>query len=394
MPTMFRRTLIRAAMALWLPLALLAALLPGCGGGVDTGGTGTYGAGPITGLGSIIVAGIRFDDSAATVLDEDGAARTRSELRLGTTVEVDAGTLVETADGPVATARQIRITTEIVGPVAAVDLAAGTFTVLGQTVHVDEATVFDERLPGALASLVPGSVVAVHGRQRSASGGVDATRIEPSATTAWQLRGPVTAVDPAARTLHIGGGAFGYGTAAGAVPAVGDIVRLRLPALPGTGGRFEVAAIAAGVRALPDRERARLRGSVTAFTSIASFHVDGVPVDAAAAAFPDGSAGLALGARVEVEGSSSAGVLRARVVEVDGEDEPHGRVYRLDGTIERADAAAGTFVVRGVTIDTSRSDLRLDGGTRADLLPGRRVDVHARLAADRSRLEAVRIRFR
>ena len=48
------------------------ALLTGCGGGggVDSGGTGvtpSVSAGPITGFGSVIVAGVRFDDSTATV---------------------------------------------------------------------------------------------------------------------------------------------------------------------------------------------------------------------------------------------------------------------------------------------------------------------------------------
>lgn len=398
MHTLLRPLLARAVLALWLPLTLFAALLPGCGGGVDTGGTGTYGAGPITGFGSIIVTGIRFDDAAATVLDEDGVSRPRAELRLGTTVEVDAGATVDGADGPAATARLIRITTEIVGPVSAVDPAAGTLTVLGQTVRIGAETVFDERLPGALAGLAPGTMVAVHGRHDAAQGGVDATRIEPSTATEGRLRGPVTAIDLAARTLRIGGATFGFAGAAGAPPVVGEIVRLRLHPVAGGGGRYEVTAFAAGVRALPDRERARLRGSVTAFTSTAAFRVDGVPVDASAAAFPDGSAGLRLGARVEVEGSSSSGVLRATVVEVederDGDDEAHGHVYRLDGPIERTDPAAGTFVVRGVTVGTARSDLRLEGGTLADLQPGRRVDVQARIAADRSRLEATRIRLR
>ncbi|HET9821328.1 MAG TPA: hypothetical protein VFQ16_05830, partial [Burkholderiaceae bacterium] len=60
----------------WLTgLAVALALgvtLSGCGGGVETGGTGasnTYAEGPITGFGSVIVNGVRFDDRSADVED-------------------------------------------------------------------------------------------------------------------------------------------------------------------------------------------------------------------------------------------------------------------------------------------------------------------------------------
>lgn len=47
-------------------LALLClALLAACGGGVGTGGTGSYGAAPVAGYGSIFVGGIEFDTAHA-----------------------------------------------------------------------------------------------------------------------------------------------------------------------------------------------------------------------------------------------------------------------------------------------------------------------------------------
>jgi hypothetical protein len=69
-----------------------AAALAACGGGGDstaapTGTTSTpssvYAAGPITGFGSVIVNGVRFDDSAATITDDDGRTLAESELHLG-----------------------------------------------------------------------------------------------------------------------------------------------------------------------------------------------------------------------------------------------------------------------------------------------------------------------
>ncbi|MDH4062195.1 MAG: hypothetical protein OEU94_15415, partial [Aquincola sp.] len=67
-------------------LASVLLWLAACGGGVETGGTGATGAfieGPITGFGSIIVEGVRFDESAARIEDADGGGIVRDALRLG-----------------------------------------------------------------------------------------------------------------------------------------------------------------------------------------------------------------------------------------------------------------------------------------------------------------------
>jgi hypothetical protein len=70
-----------------LVLAALA-LLGGCGG-VDSGGTGTGSAptlayGPISGFGSIIVGGVRYDESNADIEGDDGTVVGRLGARLGT----------------------------------------------------------------------------------------------------------------------------------------------------------------------------------------------------------------------------------------------------------------------------------------------------------------------
>src|SRR5262245_31816300 len=100
-----------------LPLALLSRvsrglaaafltllLVAGCGGdgGVDSGGTGaaaSFASGPITGFGSVIVAGVRFDERGATVQDADGNVRPASDLALGMTVEVRGGRIAPDANG-------------------------------------------------------------------------------------------------------------------------------------------------------------------------------------------------------------------------------------------------------------------------------------------------------
>ena len=64
--------------------------------------------------------------------------------------------------------------------------------------------------------------------------------------------------------------------------------------------------------------RARTQpSSWNTFTSTASFVVNGLTVNAANATFPDGIAGIVLGARVEVHGTVTDGVLVATKVEAE-----------------------------------------------------------------------------
>lgn len=376
-------------------LALLA-LVTGCGGGVGSGGTGTYASGPITGFGSIIVNGVRFDESTASVLDADDVARMRSELKLGMTVEVDSDAIRSDTSGRMATASRVRFASAIVGLVTAVDTAAGTLSVLGQTVKVAVDTVFDDRLAGGLAGVTVGQGLEIYALYDAANTRFNATRIEPrSSLTQWNLRGPIAAIDAAAQTLRIGTAQFSYAGASG-VPtdlAVGRIVRLRLQAVTDASGRYLVTSFGTGLRSPGDRDGGELEGLITAFTSAASFQVDGLPVDAAGASFPNGTTGLGLGVRVDVKGVLRAGVLVASSVEIETDASVDDRGFEIKGSIMEVDLTARTFTLRGQIIGWARSDLILSGGTLADIAVGRTVEVKARLNADRTRLEATKIEF-
>ena len=153
---------------LWgrLVAAVMGAVLlaAGCGGGVGTEGTGDgYAQGTISGFGSVFVNSVRYDDSSASVVDGDGNARSRDDLRLGMTVAVDSNAVVSGSSGPTATARRIQYASEIVGVVARVDVAGGVLTVMGQAVRADTLTVFDDSLPGGLAALAAGQGVEIYG---------------------------------------------------------------------------------------------------------------------------------------------------------------------------------------------------------------------------------------
>jgi hypothetical protein len=115
------------------------------------------------------------------------------------------------------------------------------------------------------------------------------------------------------------------------------------------------------------------------------FAVDGIPVDATGASFPDGTAALVLGAKVEVEGSARGGILVARVVVPESDDDASG--FELHDRIDAVDAAAQRFVVRGVTVAWSAATV-FDSCTPDDLRVGREVAVKGALSADGTQLDA------
>jgi hypothetical protein len=383
-------------------LIALAGAIAGCGGGVGTGGTGSFGAttytyGEITGFGSIIVNGVRFDDDDAQVVDDLGGSRSRDELRLGMTVGIDSSDVTTAGTGREARAAVVRLGTVLEAPIASIDTAGNRFVALGQTVRVQASTVFDDSLPGDLAALSPGTMVEVHGFLDAATSSIVATRIEGSSRIdRFKARGRVAALDAAARRLRIGDADFDYGAAVDtpAALAVGQPVTVYVQPVPDPQGRWVVTGF--GVRS-PSRPsddllHADLRGVVTAFTDARRFAVNDTTVDATAAQFPDGTS-FGMGSRVKVEGRLSAGVLVAGKVELESDDDIRDEGIDLRGAIESLDAAATTLRLRGSTVFYGGNNVRFEGGTAARLDVGVRVRVKGRLADDRRRVNAEEIRF-
>jgi Domain of unknown function (DUF5666) len=248
---------------------------------------------------------------------------------------------------------------------------------------------------GGAAGLQIGDVVEVHGFFAPVQGYV-ATRLErrASAPAAYRVRGVVSELDFAARTLRVG--LQGFDLAAVGVPvglANGDFVRMSLQTTQ-VGGRWPVVSIAIDTGSAGDRAEAEVEGLINAFTGATQFSVNGVRIDATHADFVDGSAGLGEGVRVKVRGHSLGGTLVADTVDIRSDADAFGDGIDLRDLITAVDAAAQTFTLRGVTIFYgSQPAPRFDGGTAADLAVGRRVRVRAVLAADRTRAIAERIEF-
>lgn len=380
----------RRTLGLGLGLLAGAAGVGGCGGGAGIGGTGdtaaAFSSGTISGFGSVIVNGVRFDDSRARIEDDSGALRTSAELRLGMTTEIESDAVSTDAAGVrVASARTIRFASELFGPVTATDLLSNTLVVLGQTVRLSVATVIDPRLAGGLVS-----VVEVYGYFDGAA--YVATRLDAVDTTitGYRIRGPVSALDTTARRFRIGTQLFTYDSATG-VPASlanGQFVRV-LVRTATVGGAWVVTAFRSAQATVADVAEARLEGRITAFASAASFSINGQPVDASGVTL----AGLALGVRVEAEGPVRSGVLRATRLKIESEDQVKADGIDLRGPIERIDRTARVFVLRGSAVAYAVGGIRYDNGTEADLAVGRQVEVRGTLSLDRTVVEASRIKF-
>lgn len=380
----------------WLRFSALvlaaAAAVAGCGGSVGVGGTGSYGSAPIEGFGSVYVGGIKYDDSNASVVDEDGAASSRSALRLGMTVEVEGGAIGGTEAAPTAVANRIRTVSEIIGLASAVDPVAGTLVVFDQTVVVDAFTVIDPVFVGGLAGVADGVAVEVFGAFDAAASRFLATRIAPRDGTlnAYKVRGPVSALDTAARTFRVGTALFSYD---GTLPLLAEGAYLRVQAqTQPVAGRWPVRAIDAGVRALPDLDRVKLRGAITRYASDADFDLNGQRVDARTANFVGRPGDLALGKTVVVDGATAGGVLIASKVRLEERGGAQGSIT-LQGPIESLDTTARSFVLRGSTVDYSGNGVQFDGGSASDLANGRAVTVIGNPSAGGTRVAARRISF-
>jgi Domain of unknown function (DUF5666) len=393
-----------------LMLLICAALaITACGGGGDGGNAAqstasgsTFASGPITGFGSVIVNGVRFDDSNATVTDDDGIGHRSDELRLGMMTEIDSAAITGDDNGGLRSlARAIRFGSEIVGPVTSVAADGSSLVVLGETVKVNPTTLLDDRLVGGLAALVPGtSVVEIHGVLDVTTGIYTATRIEPKPNALFfKLRGVVSNIDKTAHTLRIGSGTetVSYDAIAANVPAALDnglLVRVRLQTTQ-VAGQWVAATIVSGVRKLEDHDEAEIEGTITAstFETDKKFSVNGIAVDASNAVFPNGSAGIVLGARVEVKGKAVAGVVIATRVNVEDEHDREVEGFELHGAISALDATAKTFVLRGVTVSFAATTIEFRKGTVADIANGKKVEVKGVRSADGSTLTATRISF-
>ena len=349
--------------------------------------------GPITGFGSVISNGVEFGTDSVTVL-VNGEPGGMDDLHVGMIVSI-LGTI--DADFGAAEASEIRFTADLEGPISGINPAAGTLTVLGQTVLVDELTMFDA---ADFDGLEAGNVVRVSGQLRSQER-IQATHVyrvamEYQAGMRMQIKGEIENLDPATQRFRIGDQDCDYSGAmldpGGLELADGLYVEVTSTTPIGDGDMI-LDRIEAKDR---DRDRDQLcsadcefelEGFVTAFVSATEFDVDGQPVSTITTTeYVNGTVdSLALDAKVAVDG----------VLDANGTLVADRIVFRLPSAVEIAadvealDPNTETVTLLGITVMTTEHTLFRDHSGVAmpafgfdDLATGDRLEIRAYVDGD------------
>lgn len=354
-------------------LLLAAAGITGCGGGggsatnfgglPGTGGTGIYAAGPITGFGSVILKGIKFDDTDASI-KLDGQTVTSAALGLGMIASV-AGEQIA-GQPTLATASSIEVWSIAQGQVTQA-ASAGAFTLAGMSIQTDPSTMYFG-LSGA-SDLTARRAVKVWGLQTG--NGWTATRIE--ATT-----GPVITA------------------------STGEVVQLRgEDGLYVNGLRIRGASLTLGnwvrVQGVLSQDGEELQVSRTdllqgdASTAVGSglFEIEGYVTSLGNGQFQlgqwrvdvsdmqDPPTGIAVGDRLEISGNYANGVLRAQTVLLD--DDTGSKEVEIEARVESY-TSRSDFMLRGQRCNADNAAIA--HGVSLPLRVGAKVKVVGRIVGE------------
>ncbi len=353
-----------------------------CGGGgssstpVSPAAASVVSRGTITGFGSVIIDGLRYETSRAQFSVDGSSGRSQDDLSVGQRVTV-RGTIND--DGS-RSAGEVAYEAELHGVVASIDLAAGSFVALGQTIVVDAATIFSGIAD--LSGLAANDYIEVSG-SRATDGSILASYVErESARSELEVKGAVAELDARLKRFTIGSQPIDYGTAT--VPAAltlanGGFVEVKGNLLGGV-------LVATGIEQEDDFRRedrgtlAEVEGLVGALAADrGSFRIGPTLVTVTGGTvYERGSAAtLADGVKLEAKGTIQAdGSLAATRIEFKlrsqgGNGGSFGAEAKMEATITAIDANARSFSVLGVTVkvaDTtvyrdSRDDVRNFGFT-------------------------------
>lgn len=323
-------------------LMATAGLLSACGGG---GGSpvlpaaGSLSSGTISGLGSIILNGIRYETVGSEVLDsDDGSTAITTPLRIGMTVSVEQSGTDAVTSRPIA--GKILVQSGIKGLAS---YTGTSLTVAGMPVTTDTSTILLDTAGGvtSLAALNNQSV-EVYGLPQ-ADGSFLATLVEVEAGLPnVQVVGAVQSIDIAAKTLTLGTpGSLITVDYAGITPpsslAVGSVIVVKTATTASantySASSLQIRSTTASTYASYSsnysgttgihNERNELYGAVSDKTLISSggsvtgctLKVQGIQVQASSLALCNS---ITNGTYVEVKGALNNGVLAATKIEFHG----------------------------------------------------------------------------
>ncbi|PQA79862.1 hypothetical protein C5F52_27895 [Limnohabitans sp. TS-CS-82] len=325
----------------WLMAA--TGLLSACGGGGTsasiTPNTAALSAGTISGLGSIIVNGVRYETVGSQVLDaDDDSTAITTPLRIGMTVSVEQNGIDSVTLRPIA--GKIWVQSGIQGVAS---YAGSALTVAGMPITTDTSTILLDTT-GALTSLAAlnNQAVEVYGLPQ-ADGSFLATLVEvETGATNVQIVGTVQSMDNTAKTLVLGTAAVPITVNYASITpplglATGSVIVVKaatsstanaytvssLQIRSGTASTYTSYASNYSGTTRVHNERNELYGAVSEKSLISNggnvtgctLKVQGIQVQATSAAL---CASIINGTYVEAKGTLTNGVLNATKIEFEG----------------------------------------------------------------------------
>src|SRR6266849_6731955 len=350
--------------------------LASCGGGSSgTGGSGVTTFGTITGFGSVIVNGVEFSTSGATIVRDDVPA-TQSDLRVGMVVTVSG-----THSGSSGDATRIEVDDAVKGFVESISTDGSHWVVMGQTVLVDDQTRFEN---GAVP--IAGDFAEVHGLV-NAAGVIAAGFIEKKTAPfpAFEVKGFVNNHNDASKTFQIGALTVNYASAIindMPNPAMtswnGLLVEVKGNTCTGTApvcGTLNATKVQPNGPQMQNAAEFEIEGFVTSVISATEFVVGSQRVVITGSTRFEGgvSTDIAVGVKLEVEGVLAGGVLTASKVEF-------GDSIKIEADIDTV--GTSSFTLRGlpgITV-TVNSLTQFEGGVSGlnNLVAGNHVRIRGR----------------
>ncbi|MEH6457042.1 MAG: DUF5666 domain-containing protein [Cocleimonas sp.] len=314
-------------------LVSLISVLVGCGGGgssLDGGidGTGIT-SGRITGFGSIIVNGVRFDVDNA-IFSKDGVSSQQSDFLIGEYVVIKGSVDEAGING---TATEVIFENLLEGQITNVSVDGVSIEVLGQTIITNESTVFHEFT--ILTELSEGNILEISGL-KDADGLIIATSIEleeesfVAGESENEIKGIISDVNATLMTFQIGSLIIDYSSADlgdfdNNPPIDGQFVEVKSdqPISDNTLVATKVELEEDEISSDTDLE-INIEGLVTRYVSATDFDINGIAVTTnSTTEYEQGLiTDLALNLLVEVEGKfNTSGILVADKVEFEDSDD-------------------------------------------------------------------------
>ena len=360
--------------------------LAACGGGggdqvntppVQPSPMSTVYSGPISGFGSVIVNGMRFETVGASLSDDDGSPVRLQDLALGMSVNIDGTVDDNTGRGR---AKSLSLVHGNTGAITSIDRSSQTITVMGLTIKTNTATAYKN--VASFSALAVGDAVEVYGTLQS-DNTVLATLIEKeTGTYTNRAVGRVSNLDTNAKTFKLGSLVVNYGTAT----VIGTLAEGRQIKDTATQGPVNNVLIANSIKvtdgaaygsSVASGTCLKIKGVAEAAPINGLLTVSGTRVNVAQATY-EGGTSIVAGALLEIKGTWDGTVLQASKVELERNDRDNdGYIDRneLYGSVSSITTSNGKTLVgiNGVTVDVTQAYFK--NGSLAQLAVGVPVEV-------------------